>query len=430
MPPGGCGTGCDSATLGYMSTFTPALRRPRVLIATRIFAPEGAAAALRLAALARALADGGCEVVVLTSVPPRCLGEQADEFDELAAETTAAGGSIRVCRRPVLRDTTGAVRGYLPYLSFDLPLLVRLLTASKADVVVNEPPPTTGLMTRLACAIRRTPYVYYAADILSDAARAQGTPPCVVDAVRWMESASMRGASRVIAVSEGVAERVRALSGRGADVVLNGVDASAPISEDGAGATPRGFPATRGPVFLYAGTVADWLAPEVFISAFERVRSDLAGARLVFLGQGGAWRSLKRRARGVRDIIFHDPVSAEEARYWYASATASLASIRHGAYDYAYPTKILSSLACGTPVIYAGRGAAREDVLDAHLGWAVDVDADQIAAAMRSAAACPAEDPRRDRARLRRWVDEHRSARASSAEAARIVLDAMRRPRL
>ncbi|MDO5500237.1 MAG: hypothetical protein Q4F67_11230 [Propionibacteriaceae bacterium] len=36
--------------------------------------------------------------------------------------------------------------------------------------MIVEPPPTTGLVVRVACALRRTPYVYYAADLWSVAA--------------------------------------------------------------------------------------------------------------------------------------------------------------------------------------------------------------------------------------------------------------------
>ena len=88
-------------------------------------------------------------------------------------------GLVEVRRAPVLRDKTGAVRGYVSYLSFDLPLIARLLTGARPDVVVSEPPPTTGAAVRLACALRRLPYVYYCADIVSDAAALAGVPSIV-----------------------------------------------------------------------------------------------------------------------------------------------------------------------------------------------------------------------------------------------------------
>lgn len=335
---------------------------------------------------------------------------------------------IDVRRWPVLRDATGAVRGYVPYMSFDLPLFFRLLTAKRPDAVVNEPPPTTGLVTAMACGIRRIPHIYFAADIVSDAARAQGTTGRVVDAVTWMERTAMKRATAVIAVSQGVADRVQAISGREAVVVPNGIDTTRDETSDGElsedrGLVPEGFPQTSGPVFLYAGTVAQWLAPEIFIDAFEKVKEKLPEARLVYLGQGSAWAKLRDRARGIAGIEFHPTVSAEEAQRWYALATASLASMKPGAYDYAYPTKILSSLSAGTPVIFAGPGQAALDVAEANLGCAVDVDVDAVCDAMVELATLDDSDPRCDRARLHRWVVEHRSVALSSARAAAIVLE-------
>ena len=60
---------------------------------------------------------------------------------------------------PVLRDRNGYVRGYLPYLSFDLPLILRLLFARRPSVVVVEPPPTTGAILTTGLPPHRQPTV-------------------------------------------------------------------------------------------------------------------------------------------------------------------------------------------------------------------------------------------------------------------------------
>src|SRR5690554_5596093 len=152
----------------------------RVVIASRIYAPEPAAASFRLAALADALASDGALVTVLTTTVPGANYPPATE--------------VRVRRWPVLRDRAGYVRGYLQYLSFDVPLLFRLLFLKRPDVVVVEPPPTTGFVVRIVCALRGLPYVYYAADVWSDAA-ANAAPRVVVAFVRKLELWVLRGAA-------------------------------------------------------------------------------------------------------------------------------------------------------------------------------------------------------------------------------------------
>ena len=286
-----------------------------VTLATRTFTPEPTAAALRLGALVQALVSGGDRVRVLTSRLAPAVARDAARADE------PCPGLVDVRRAPVLRDRTGAVRGYVSYLSFDVPLIARLLAGPRPDVVVSEPPPTTGAAVRLACALRRVPYVYYCADVVSDAAALAGVPRPVVRAVAALESFALRGARRVVAVSDGVARRARDLGARDVVVVPNGVR----VPEAVAAGTPEGFPACAGPVFVYAGTVAHWLAPEVFIDAFERARGQLGDARLVFVGQGSGWEDLVERARRLVGVELKPAVSAEDAERSMARATWTLA---------------------------------------------------------------------------------------------------------
>ena len=409
-----------------------------VTLATRTFTPEPTAAALRLGALVRSLVSSGASVRVLTSrlapsvardgarAASRTLGSSQSTRRENAAvpgRGPTAGGEgadpVEVRRAPVLRDRTGAVRGYVSYLSFDLPLVARLLTGSRPDIVVCEPPPTTGAAVRVACALRRVPYVYYCADVVSDAASAAGVPGVVVRGVAALESFALRGARRVIAVSAGVSRRARELGARDVTVVPNGVRVPGEI----AAGYPDSFPRCSGPVFVYAGTVAPWLAPEVFVEAFERARGRLGDARLVFVGQGSGWEDLAGRARAVAGVQMIPAVSANEADRWMARATATLASLRPGGYDYAYPTKILASLAQGTPVIYAGPGRAARDVEEAGLGVACGLDADEVAEAMVACARGTVSWV--GEVRSRAWVRENRSVEASSRAAAAVVLSAV-----
>ena len=105
-------------------------------------------------------------------------------------------------RFPVLRDRAGYVRGYVQYLSFDVPLFFRVLFGRRVHAIVAEPPPTTGFFVRLAAAIRRTPYIYYAADIWADGASQTGAPAWIVRVVKTIERFAMRGAKTVLSVSD------------------------------------------------------------------------------------------------------------------------------------------------------------------------------------------------------------------------------------
>jgi glycosyltransferase involved in cell wall biosynthesis len=376
--------------------------RPRVVLATRIFAPEVAAASFRLRALCEALARDGAEVEVLTVRAP---GDDA------------SSPGVRVRRWPVLRDRSGYVRGYLQYLSFDGPLFLRLLLTPRPDVVVCEPPPTTGFVVRAICALRRVPYVYYAADLWADAAEAAAMPGAAVRVLRTVERFALRGANRVIAVSDGLHERLSALGVRRVTTVRNGVDTSV-FTPDGPGPDGAG-----GPTVVYAGTTSEWQGADVFVRAMPTVLEQVPDARLVFLGQGSARQAIADLAATLPAgaVEMRGLVPPAEAARWQRAAAAAAVSIVPGqGYDFAYPTKIYAALACGTPVIFAGTGPAAEDIAAQGLGWAVDHDVDAVAAAMVAAlSAAPA-----DRDRLAGWVEENASSAAAGRAASAVVLGA------
>ncbi len=386
-------------------------RRPRVVIASRIFLPEPAAASFRLGALAEALAGEGAEVTVLTTTVPgpmRTAGQ----------EPTA----VTIKRFPVLRDRNGYVRGYLHYLTFDVPLAVRLLATRRPDAVVCEPPPTTGVVVRTVCALRRIPYVYYAADLWSDAAAGAGAPALVVCGVRAMERRAVRGAAAVLSVSDGVTSRLQRWRRAGVATVGHGIDTGVFRSDGPAVDQP-------GPYFLYAGTASEVHGAAVFVDAFRSVLAQRPQARLVFAGQGTDFPSVRAAAAqlptGAITVLSRMPPG--EAAAWMRGAAATLASVRPGlGYDYAVPTKAHASLACGTPVILAGPSPITEALRTETLGWAVAYSPQAVAAAMLEAL----DEPRSaaDVERIAGWAQRTLSAQTTAAAAARVVLASVRRP--
>lgn len=397
-----------------------------MVLATRIFTPESAAAAFRLQSLVRALAERAGRVEVLTS---RASADPAvDIVVALGDDDTS-----RVRRWPVLRDDTGYVRGYLPYLSFDVPLALRLLMVRSPDVVVVEPPPTTGSVVRVMTAVRSAlsrravPYVYYAADVWSDASESTGAPDVVVHLVRMMEQFALRGAAEVIAVSDGVADRVKALGARSVHVVPNGIDTDIFCVDDPAPPHARSarerYRIPDAPFLLYAGTASEWQGAEIFAQAMPEVIEQVPSARLVFLGQGSSWPQLQRLAgelpTGVVEL--RPLVGPAEAAAWHRAAAGAVVSVKPGVgYDFAYPTKVLAALACGTPVVYVGPGPAASDVRVNDLGSAVPYDVGRVASAM-VAALVTHVDPD-EQLRRARWVHEHRSIEATGRAAADVVL--------
>ena len=375
-------------------------RRPRVAITSRLFTPEVAAAPARLNWLARGLVAAGCDVEVLTTRPPAAAGPATDP------------AGVRVSRWPVLRDENGNIRGYVQYLSYDIPLVLRLLTRRAPDLIVCEPPPTTGLVVLALSRLRRRPYAYYAADIWSEASESAGAPGWVVRLLRKAESAVLRGACHVLSVSDGVAER---LSGLGVDparvqVVGNGVDTDVFGRQPVAAASPA-VNLPEGPYAVYAGTMSEWQGADVFVRGFaaalDRLPSD---ARLVFLGQGSELPHLKKVAAELAPgrVDFLGVLPPAQAAQWQRGARCALVSITPGrGYDFAKPTKIYAATAGGTPVVFAGVGAGAALVNGEGLGQAVDHEPAAVADALVTALAAAPDEATRER--LAQWTLENAS---------------------
>ena len=388
------------------------MSRPiRAVIASRLFPPEVSAGAFRLGALGRALARRDAGVTVLTTRPPK----------HAPAISDARG--LRVRRWPVLRDSGGNVRGYLQYMSFDIPLFFRLLT-SRFDVVVAESPPTTGLVAVICAALRRRPVVYYAADVWTDGVISMGAPGAVISVIRTLERIVLSRSAAVVSVSDEVTERLVVL---GADrdkvtTVGNGIDTTI--------FTPAARPAATDRYFVYTGTMSEWQQPEVFVQALALITEDFPEVRVRFFGQGVVEARLRELAEKIVPgrVDFGGVVSPAQSASWIRGAVASLVSIVPGiGYDFARPTKTYAAAAVGTPVLFTGPSVGAELVNSGRLGHAVGFSADEVAAAMRALlaeeVAGTTEERRAERAS---WAREHVSLDAVAERVAEVVSQVVR----
>lgn len=381
-----------------------------VAIVSRIYGPEPGAASFRLSALARALREAGAHVTVLTTTPPH----------PHSPEPAAPGIDVR--RFPVLRDRAGYVRGYVHYMSFDVPAFFRLLFARRVDVVVIEPPPTTGCVGRIACALRRKPYVYYAADVWSEAVAETSAPKLVARVVRRMEQFALGGATAVLAVSDDVAARVRSLRPEATVITVgNGVD-----DDTFTLAGPR--IRREHPYLLYVGTASEVHGAGIFVEAMPEVLRHVPDAQLVFVGQGAELEKIAARADTIAPgaVSFEPRVSPERAAEWIRGAAATLASTIPGGYV-AFPTKMYASAACGTRVVYAGGDPGRSFAREPGVGWAAEYDAASVAAAMVTALTTPVGDA--ERGDLSEWTRTHHSLKAVAERAVDAVASALARRR-
>lgn len=362
-------------------------------------------------ALVRALAAED-DVTVLTTRPPSGAG----------TSTGYGPDRVRVRRWPVLRDASGAIRGYVQYMSFDVPLVLRLLL-SRSDVIVAEAPPTTGCVAAIIGGLLRRPLVYYPGDVWSDAVASTDAPAWVVRVMTAVERFVIRRSERVIAVSPEVRDRLVALGAAASAVreVGNGIDTA--VFHPGV----ESARADR-PYFVYTGTMSEWQRPDVFIRALAAIPE--ADAEIRFFGQGSAEKDLRVLAQELLPgrVHFGGVVPPQASASWIRGAVAALVSIVPGiGYDFARPTKTYAAAAVGTPVLFAGPRTGAELVGSAGLGEASEFTVEAVASAMRALLA-QAADGTTERMRTRRaeWAAENVSWTRVGARAAEVVQGVLR----
>jgi len=384
----------------------------RAVIVSRLFPPEVSAGAFRLGALAGSLSHAGADVRVLTTRPPSSAPRVADP------------PAVRVRRWPVLRDRGGNVRGYVQYLSFDIPLVARLL-GTRFDVVVAESPPTTGIVAAAVALIKRRPLVYYAADVWTDGVISMGAPRPVVSVIRGLERIVLRRARGILSVSDEVTSRLVLLGAEPQRITTigNGIDTSVFTPETAAAVCDH-------PYFVYTGTMSEWQQPEVFVRAFATLADEHPDLRLKFFGQGAVEAGLRELAGELVPgrVDFGGVVSPRESAAWIRGAVASLVSIVPGiGYDFARPTKTYAAAATGTPVLFAGPAVGGHLVVDAGLGEAVGFSVDEVAAGMRRLlAAQQSGESARLRAERAEWARRNLSLASVADRASEAVLQVAR----
>lgn len=338
------------------------------------------------------------------------------------APTGVDHAGVAVSRWPVLRDGGGNVRGYVQYMSYDAPLLLRLLS-TRFDVVVAESPPTTGLVTLLVAGVKRRPVVYYAADVWTDGVISMGAPRPVVAMMRWMERTVLRHSRSIISVSPEVSERLMLL---GADesritTVGNGIDTD--VFSD------RVEPMRDDQYFVYTGTMSEWQRPEIFVEAFASLAEEFPGLRLRFFGQGAVQHEVSAVAERLVPgrVEFGGVVSPEESARWLRGSIGAMVSIAPGiGYDFAKPTKTYAAAATGTPVLFAGPETGGRLVSDAGLGVATGFTSAEVAAGMRALLEQAANGTtERKRAARAEWARANVSLRAVGEKVAAAVIAAL-----
>jgi glycosyltransferase involved in cell wall biosynthesis len=227
----------------------------------------------------------------------------------------------------------------------------------------------------------------------------------VTSFLRWLDGRTCRTATAIVVLSRDMAETLvesRGIASRKTRIINNfELD-----SRSAKGALPAELEKPRD-VFrvLFAGNIGYFQGLDTVIAAADRLR-DSPGIELVFMGNGAGMERLKAQAgdllgRTVKFVGRYPQSIAEQA---LASADLGLISVDANVYRYAYPSKTMTYLKAGCPllVVVETDSELARLVRDRGLGvCSPPGDVQQLSEAIRGASnAGPVTQERRQQIRL------------------------------
>jgi colanic acid biosynthesis glycosyl transferase WcaI len=271
--------------------------------------------------------------------------------------------------------------------SFVITSLLRALTLKRADVmVVISPPLLLGAAAWLVGRLKGMPHVLHIQDLQPDAAVDLGMlqHPPFIEFLRRLERFNYRAAARVSVISEGLLDTLRARGVERLAYFPNWIAPSHTEARRGVFRAAHRF-ASDDFILLYSGNIGMKQGLDLIVQAATRVHE----VRLVICGDGAGRPALEkliasRRAANVTLL----PLQAEhDYLRMMADADVCVISQRTGGGAAFFPSKLLSSVALGKPVLAVtdAESELARVVRDEDLGfWVAPDNVDTVAAAMRA----------------------------------------------
>ncbi|MEE2836356.1 MAG: glycosyltransferase family 4 protein [Myxococcota bacterium] len=347
-----------------------------ILILSQYYAPEIGAAQTRLRATASCLKAEGHEVTVLTAMPNHLLESVMPAYRGKRYVEEEIDG-IRVLRTWVYAATGRSWKRLANYFSFVASSALASAKVPPIDLVFFESPPLfLGLSAALLARKNRARLVMNVSDLWPDSVRAIAPDSAfskgpLYAAAERLEAWLYKRCDAVTAVTHGIRDTLIEDKGLPAHKVAylpNGIDPDLfqPRPPEERVQAPRRF--------LIAGTLGYAQGLDAAIDAARHLkgREDI---EIHFLGGGPEKDRLRTAAaqEGLDRVIFRDPIPLDAMPNEYAQATAALALLADDPFfDRARPARSFPPLACGRPLIFAGRGDIAAMLREHACGTAVE----------------------------------------------------------
>jgi colanic acid biosynthesis glycosyl transferase WcaI len=403
-----------------------------ILFLVPYYAPDLGPAAPLFTTLSEELVQRGHQVSVIAAVPHYPSGSVPEEFRKGWIQKTSENGVqvVRV-RIPSVKRANMAQR-MLQYLCYQLGA-AWAGTRLKYDVVLVANPalwvwwPFTVLVF-----FRRVPAVFSVQDVYPDVGVSLGIfrHKLVIRAVAWLERFCLRQSAVIQIISDAFRPGLRALGVPDEKMALayNWVDTGLikPLPKDNA--FSREHQLTDRFVILYAGNIGLSQGLEHVLAAAEQL-ADHRDLLVVFIGDGAGRKELVKQAEqsGLSTVLFLTFQPRARLPEVLASADISLITLKRGMGAGSLPSKTLSGLASGRPlVVSVDKGSDTWNMVEqADAGLCVPPeDPSSLAGAILTLAQDPELCQRLGR-NGRAWAEKYHSPQAAAEKFEQLFITAI-----
>lgn len=337
----------------------------RILLLTDNFVPETNSPALRAYEHARRWVDDGIKVTVVTSIPNFPTGRPLPPYRNRPYQREFLNGIEVIRVWTWLAPNKGVFFRSIDFLSFAVSSFVAGLF-QRADVIVaTSPQLLTGLAGSFLATLKRRPWIFEVRDLWPDSVVAVGAmrENAFIRVLRKLEHYLYRNATRVVAVSAGIRDRLieKGVPASKIGVVPNGVDLDRVATSDPQ-SSPELITSLQGKfVAGYVGTHGMAQGLETVLQAAGRLKN--RNIHFLFAGDGACREGLVARAMelSLENVTFTGLVSLETAAAYLRRCDVVLIPLkRTNQIEITLPGKIFEAAAMAKPLIVSAEGASAE----------------------------------------------------------------------
>lgn len=324
-------------------------RKSRVLLVHRYYKPDSAPYASILSDICDILESKSFKVDILSAQPSYKSTDNTKKFPFKSVTESGA----RIYRLPVCYIASSQkLAKLLNFVWFPFAVFWSICFSKKYDLisVSSSPPVLLAFAVAVACKIRGSKLIYHCMDIHPEIGKISGefNGKYVYKVLSWMDSITCLFAAKIIVLS---GDMKKSLLKRSAELakkieIINNYNLSE-LQSDTGGLGKKDRLKKR---VIYAGNIGRFQNLDTFINALKE-NPPLDNLELVFLGEGEALDGLKVLAKDIESVKFIAHQSLEVANTLISESDLAIVSLEEGVIQYAYPSKTMTYLHQGTPVL-------------------------------------------------------------------------------